>query len=150
MAHQPYLYLKLLLRNNLFLDLDEYALNDTPRHGLVCNFMGMRLASAFQLIFRADGKTVGREALLRATSPERGDIRPEAAFADALRENRLVQFDRLVRVVHHILHNSRSRPRPQTPLRLSVSRLRAATARSGFARVPVRWPLPRPPGATPC
>jgi len=109
MAHQQYLYLKLLLRNNLFLDLDEYALDDTPRHGLVCSFMGMRLASAFQPIFRADGKVVGREALLRASLLEHGDVKPEAAFADALKENRLVQFDRLVRVVH-LLNHARSFP----------------------------------------
>ncbi|MFZ3018360.1 MAG: EAL domain-containing protein [Gallionella sp.] len=109
MAHQQYLYLKLLLRNNLFLDLDEYALDDIPRHGLVCSFMGMRLASVFQPIFRADGKTVGHEALLRATFLKHDDVKPEAAFADALKENRLVQFDRLVRVVH-LLNHARSFP----------------------------------------
>lgn len=109
MAHQQYRYLKLLLRNNLFLDLDEYALDDTSHYGLVCSFMGMRLASAFQPIFRADGKTVGREALLRASFLEYGDVRPEAAFADALKESRLVQFDRLVRVVH-LLNHARSFP----------------------------------------
>ena len=109
MAHQQYLYLKLLLRNNLFLDLDEYALDDTSRYGLVCSFMGMRLASAFQPIFRPDGKTVGREALLRATFPEHGDVKPGAAFDYALKENRLGQFDRLVRVVH-LLNHARSFP----------------------------------------
>ncbi|OGS92801.1 MAG: diguanylate phosphodiesterase [Gallionellales bacterium GWA2_59_43] len=109
MAHQQYLYLKLLLRNNLFLDLDEYALDDIPRHGLVCSFMGMRLASVFQPIFRPDGKTVGHEALLRASFLEHDDVKPEAAFADALKENRLVQFDRLVRVVH-LLNHARSFP----------------------------------------
>lgn len=109
MAHQQYLYLKLLLRNNLLLDLDEYALDDIPRHGLVCSFMGMRLASAFQPIFRTDGKVVGHEALLRASLLEHGNVKPEAAFADALKENRLVQFDRLVRVVH-LLNHARSFP----------------------------------------
>lgn len=109
MAHRPYLYLKLLLRNNLFLDLDEYALDDTSRYGLVCSFMGMRLSSVFQPVFRADGKAVGREALLRASFLEHGDARPEVAFADALKENRLVQFDRLVRVVH-LLNHARSFP----------------------------------------
>lgn len=107
MAHRQYLYLKLLLRNNLFLDLDEYALADTSRYGLVCSFMGMRLSSAFQPIFRTDGKTVGREALLRASFLEHGDARPEAAFDDAQKEGRLVQFDRLVRVVH-LLNHARS------------------------------------------
>lgn len=109
MTHRQYLYLKLLLRNNLFLDLDEYALDDTLCYGLVCSFMGMRLSSAFQPIFRADGKAVGREALLRASFLEHGDVRPEAAFADAIRESRLVQFDRQVRVVH-LLNHARSFP----------------------------------------
>ena len=48
MAHQPYQYLRLLLRNNLLLDLDEFDLVGTGQQGLVCNFLGMHLASAFQ------------------------------------------------------------------------------------------------------
>jgi len=104
MAHQPYLYLKLLLRDNLLLDLDEYALNDTRQHGLVCSFMGMRLASVFQPILGVDGKVAGREALLRAGLLEHGELAPDAAFEDAVRANRLVQFDRLVRTIHLLNH----------------------------------------------
>jgi EAL domain-containing protein (putative c-di-GMP-specific phosphodiesterase class I) len=103
MSHQ-YLYLKLLLRNNLLLDLDEYALIDTKQQGLVCSFMGLKLASAFQPVLRADGKVVGREALLRAGTLESGELTPQAAFADALQANRLVQFDRLVRIIHLMNH----------------------------------------------
>lgn len=103
MSHQ-YLYLKLLLRNNLLLDLDEYALIDTKQQGLVCSFMDLKLASAFQPVLRADGKVAGREALLRAGSLESGELTPEAAFADALQANRLVQFDRLVRIIHLMNH----------------------------------------------
>lgn len=103
MSHQ-YLYLKLLLRNNLLLDLDEYALIDTKQQGLVCSFMDMKLASAFQPVLRADGKVAGREALLRAGSLEFGELTPEAAFADALEAKRLVQFDRLVRIIHLMNH----------------------------------------------
>lgn len=109
MAHQQYLYLKLLLRNNLLLDLDEYALNDTAQQGLVCGFMGMRLASAFQPVFRADGKVVGREALLRAAIYEHGELTAEGAFAHAVEARRLVQFDRLVRTIH-LLNHARSFP----------------------------------------
>jgi EAL domain-containing protein (putative c-di-GMP-specific phosphodiesterase class I) len=103
MSHQ-YLYLKLLLRNNLLLDLDEYALIDTKQQGLVCSFMDMKLTSAFQPVLRADGKVVGREALLRAGSLEFGEPTPDAAFNEALKANRLVQFDRLVRIIHLMNH----------------------------------------------
>lgn len=103
----PYLYLKLLLRNNLLLDLDEYTLIDTMHQGLVCNFMEMKLASAFQPVLRADGKVVGREALLRAGLPEHGVVPPDAAFEEAARVNRVVQFDRLVRTIH-LLNHARS------------------------------------------
>ncbi len=104
MTHQSYLYLKLLLRNNLFLDLDEYALIDTKQQGLVCNFMGMRLSSAFQPILRADGKVVGREALLRTSLFEHVELMPDTAFEGAVKVNRVVQFDRLVRTVHLLNH----------------------------------------------
>lgn len=103
MSHQ-YLYLKLLLRNNLLLDLDEYALIDTKQHGLVCSFMDMRLSSAFQPVLRADGRIVGREALLRAVHTSRGQLSPEDAFAEAVKANRIVQFDRLVRIIHLMNH----------------------------------------------
>ncbi len=106
MAHQ-YLYLKLLLRNNLLLDLDEYALIDTKQQGLVCSFMGMHLSSVFQPVLRADGKVVGREALLRAVHLESGELTPHAAFDKALKANKVVQFDRLVRTIHLLNHASR-------------------------------------------
>jgi EAL domain-containing protein (putative c-di-GMP-specific phosphodiesterase class I) len=103
MSHQ-YLYLKLLLRNNLLLDLDEYTLIDTRQQGLVCSFMDMKLASAFQPVLRADGKVIGREALLRAVHSVLGELAPQAAFDEALQKNRVVQFDRLVRIIHLINH----------------------------------------------
>lgn len=106
---RQYLYLKLLLRNSLGIDPDQFALGDSAHCGLVCNFMGLRLSSAFQPVFRADGKTAGREALLRASRPGHGDATPEAAFADALKTERLVEFDRLVRVVH-LLNHARAFP----------------------------------------
>jgi EAL domain-containing protein (putative c-di-GMP-specific phosphodiesterase class I) len=99
-----YLYLKLLLRNNLLLDLDEYVLTDTREYGLLCSFLGMRLASTFQPVLRPDGKVVGREALLRAGLLEHGELTAEGAFDEALQKNRVVQFDRLVRIIHLINH----------------------------------------------
>lgn len=104
MAHQQYLYLKLLLKNNLFLDLNEYDLVDMQQQGLVCRFMGMKLASAFQPVLRADGKVVGREALLRASTDGHKQLVPMAAFDNAVEANRLVQFDRLVRTIHLLNH----------------------------------------------
>jgi EAL domain-containing protein (putative c-di-GMP-specific phosphodiesterase class I) len=97
MSHQC-LYLKLLL------DLDEYALIDTKDYGLVCNFMDMKLASAFQPVLRPDGKVVGREALLRAGLLEYGEMTPDGAFEEAVQVNRVVQFDRLVRIIHLMNH----------------------------------------------
>jgi EAL domain-containing protein (putative c-di-GMP-specific phosphodiesterase class I) len=99
-----YLYLKLLLRNNLLLDLDEYVLTDTREYGLICSFMGMKLASVFQPVLRPDGKVVGREALLRAGLLEHGEVTPDGAFEEAVQVNRLVQFDRLVRIIHLMNH----------------------------------------------
>lgn len=107
MATEPYIYLKLLLRNNLLINLDEYNLIETLSEGLVCNFMGMRLASVFQSVARADGKVVGREALLRPSLLEHGELTPHAAFDEAVKANRLVQFDRLVRTIH-LLNHARS------------------------------------------
>lgn len=107
MAHQPYQYLRLLLRNYLLLDLDEYSLIDTGREGLVCNFMGIRLSSVFQPVSRADGKVVGREAFLRASILEQGGLAPDAAFKEAVKVNRLVLFDRLVRTIHLLNHSNR-------------------------------------------
>lgn len=107
MAQQPYQYLRLLLRNYLLLDLDEYNLTDAGREGLVCNFMGMRLFSVFQPVLRADGKAVGREAFLRSSILEQGELMPDVAFDEAVKANRLVLFDRLVRTIHLLNHSNR-------------------------------------------
>lgn len=107
MAHKQYLYLKLLLLKNLQLDLDEFALANTKQQGLVCSFMGMSLSSAFQPVVCADGKVIGREALLRASTSGIGELAPDAAFNNAVEARRLVQFDRLVRTIH-LLNHARS------------------------------------------
>lgn len=107
MAQANYAYLKLLFKNNLQLDLDEYQLSDVYSLGLVCRFLGMHLSSAFQPIFRSDGKIIGREALLRASVDEQFELLPEAAFDEAYQAGRLVQFDRLVRTIHLLNHDRR-------------------------------------------
>jgi EAL domain-containing protein (putative c-di-GMP-specific phosphodiesterase class I) len=64
----------------------------------------MELASVFQPVFRADGKLLGREALLRVSRLEYGEQTPQSAFDEAVEENRVVQFDRLVRIIHLMNH----------------------------------------------
>ncbi len=66
----------------------------------MCNFLGMRLASAFQPIFRNNGEVIGREALLRASLFEHGALTPNTAFDLAIEDDKLVLFDRLVRTLH--------------------------------------------------
>ncbi|MDD2701298.1 MAG: EAL domain-containing protein [Sideroxydans sp.] len=103
MAHR-YHYLNLLLSKHLSLPPGEYRLEDSGRQGLVCHFMGMQLASAFQPVFRADGRLAGHEALLRIDQGEHVAQSPVEAFATAEHSGRLVQFDRLVRTIHLLNH----------------------------------------------
>ena len=103
MSHQ-YLYLKLLLRDTLQLAPENYTLLNTKQQGLVCSFKQMKLTSGFQPVFRADGRLLGREALLRVNLFEQGEQTPQSAFDEALKENHVVQFDRLVRVIHLMNH----------------------------------------------
>lgn len=101
---QQYLYLKLLLRNALQLAPEEYTLLNTREHGLMCSFRNMELASVFQPVFQADGKLLGREALLRVSRLEYGEQTPQSVFDEAVEEDRVVQFDRLVRIIHLMNH----------------------------------------------
>jgi EAL domain-containing protein (putative c-di-GMP-specific phosphodiesterase class I) len=101
---KQYLYLKLLLRNNLQLAPEEYTLLNTREHGLMCSFRNMELATVFQPVFQADGKLLGREALLRVSRLEHGEQTPQSAFDEAVEEKRAVQFDRLVRIIHLMNH----------------------------------------------
>jgi EAL domain-containing protein (putative c-di-GMP-specific phosphodiesterase class I) len=109
MAYEPYRYLRLALQHYLLLDFDEHRLIDAGCHGLVCNFMGIRLASVFQPVLRPDRKVMGHEAFLRASALEYGEFTPDAAFDEALRAKQLVLFDRLVRTVH-LLNYARNFP----------------------------------------
>lgn len=105
MAHQPDIAdLKRTLGINLFLELDEHALIDTRRQGLVCRFLGQQLSSVFQPIQNGDGVIIGREALLRSNTVEA--LAPQAAFAQAITAHKLVSFDRLVRTIHLLNHAS--------------------------------------------
>lgn len=99
--------LKKLLRNNLFLDLDSHALSETAQ-GLVCDFLDIRLSSAFQPIVDAtSNRVLGREALLRAATDDCPAYTANAAFEQAEQARSLVQFDRLLRT-EHLLNHARS------------------------------------------
>ena len=102
-----FLYLRRLLRGNLSLNFDEFDFSQVEARGLVCHFLQSHLASAFQPIVDASGNVLGREALLRVSLLEHGELSPQAAFDDAAQADRLVQFDRLVRTIH-LLNHSRS------------------------------------------
>lgn len=102
-----FLYLKRLLRGNLSLNFDEFDFSQIEARGLVCHFLQTHLASAFQPIVNASGNVLGREALLRVSLLEHGELSPQAVFDDAAQADRLVQFDRLVRTIH-LLNHSRS------------------------------------------
>ncbi len=97
-------YLRLLLQNNLSLNQLEYELIDTATQGMACHFVGMQLSSTFHPVLLADGQLAGREAKLAAYVPGLGNISSEAAFDRAIAEDRLVQFDRLVRTIHLLNH----------------------------------------------
>jgi EAL domain-containing protein (putative c-di-GMP-specific phosphodiesterase class I) len=105
MAHQSDLSdLRRMLGLNLFLDLDDHALANTRPQGLVCSYLGLTLSSVFQPVVRADGKTIGREALLRTVNSKNEVLAPQAAFYCAIASNKLVAFDRLVRTIHLLNH----------------------------------------------
>ena len=84
---------------NLFFD-------DYGAHGY---FADMRLHSAFQPLFAADGlKVAAHEALLRASDGNGHSISPLDAFAVPKTSDEIVYFDRLVRVLHalNFVHQS--------------------------------------------
>lgn len=101
---EPYLHLERLLRDNLLLNPDEYALSQTQARGLQCHYHGMDLSSAFQPIFNADNQIVGREALLRATAADIHALTPSEAFAETIKTDHAIQFDRLLRIIHLLNH----------------------------------------------
>ena len=105
MPNQRNLYqLKNLLRDELSLDLDEHALRETQR-GLVCNFLGLWLNSAFQPIIDAtSGKPFADEALLRASTAGDSAVSVLHAFNLADADGKLVEFDRLLRTLHLLNH----------------------------------------------
>ena len=88
------------LHEALFLDLDEFGL-ETEAGEVVSRFIGLKLNSAFQPIYRAGqaGQRLGYEALLRPAIGS-DQIAPLLAFDFADKQGRLIKLDRVARTLH--------------------------------------------------
>lgn len=95
------------LREELYLDIDDYGL-DAPVDGeFTTRFLGIKLSSVFQPLYElASGEVYGHEALLRPLLASRQSVDPEFAFSFADQSGRLVKFDRICRTLH-LLNYSR-------------------------------------------
>jgi len=92
--------LKVSLRDALYLDLDEYGLEDVDNE-LISTFIGIKLKSAFQpIVARDNGLVLGYEALLRPSLGDTQEVSPQFAFSFADQSGRLVKLDRVCRVLH--------------------------------------------------
>jgi EAL domain-containing protein (putative c-di-GMP-specific phosphodiesterase class I) len=93
--------LKTDLREALFLDLDDFGLEISSEE-VVSKFAGLNLRSVFQpiVIHGAEDIALGYEALLRPSIGATDTLTPQAAFAFADNQGRLVKFDRVARTLH--------------------------------------------------
>ena len=93
--------LKAQLREALYLDLDDYGLEEQQGGEFTSIFLGVQLNSAFQPIYDSEaGELFGHEALLRPSLGGTQAISPEFAFSFAEQSGRLVKFDRVCRTLH--------------------------------------------------
>lgn len=93
--------LKSQLHEALYLDLDDFGLEEQEGGEFISTFLGIRLSSAFQPIYdSSEGELVGHEALLRPSLGGEQAISPEFAFSFADQSGRLVKFDRVARTLH--------------------------------------------------
>ncbi|CAG0954215.1 putative cyclic di-GMP phosphodiesterase PdeG [Methylophilaceae bacterium] len=89
------------LHEALYLDLDEYGLEEPEDGEFTSSFLGIELNSAFQPIYDSEaGELFGHEALLRASLGNAQQISPEFAFSFSDQSGRLVKFDRICRTLH--------------------------------------------------
>ncbi|MCB5185087.1 EAL domain-containing protein [Methylobacillus gramineus] len=93
--------LKIQLRESLYLDLDEYGLEEQQSGEFNSTFLGIQLNSAFQPIYDSEaGDLHGHEAFLRPSLGGLQAISPEFAFSFAEQGGKLVKFDRVARTLH--------------------------------------------------
>jgi EAL domain-containing protein (putative c-di-GMP-specific phosphodiesterase class I) len=89
------------LQEALYLDLDEYGLDEPLDGEFTSSFLGIHLKSAFQPIYDSEaGDLFGHEALLRPSLGSTQEIGPDFAFSFADQSGRLVKFDRICRTLH--------------------------------------------------
>jgi EAL domain-containing protein (putative c-di-GMP-specific phosphodiesterase class I) len=89
------------LQEALYLDLDEYGLDEPLNGEFTSKFLGIHLESAFQPIYdREAGEVFGYEALLRPSLVGQQPVDPQFAFSFADQSGRLVKFDRICRTLH--------------------------------------------------
>jgi EAL domain-containing protein (putative c-di-GMP-specific phosphodiesterase class I) len=93
--------LKTQLREALYLDLEDYGLDEKQQGEFTSTFLGIQLKSAFQPIYDSEaGDLFGHEALLRPSLGDVQAISPEFAFSYAEQAGSLVKFDRVCRTLH--------------------------------------------------
>ncbi len=93
--------LKDQLHEALYLDLDDYGLEQPQDGEFSSTFLGIGLNSAFQPIYdSAAGELFGHEALLRAFLANDQEVSPEFAFSFTAQSGRLIKFDRICRTLH--------------------------------------------------
>jgi EAL domain-containing protein (putative c-di-GMP-specific phosphodiesterase class I) len=92
--------LKLHLKDALFLNLDDFGLEELESGEFSSSYLGIKLNSAFQPIY-GNGELFGYEAFLRATvGTEVQPVSPEFAFNYAKQSGGLIKFDRIARTLH--------------------------------------------------
>lgn len=93
--------LKAQLQEALFLDLDEYVLEEPVDGEFTSRFLGVSLKSAFQPIYDTEaGEVLGHEAFLRAMIGSVQEVTPAFVFGFAEDSKKLVKFDRICRTLH--------------------------------------------------
>lgn len=93
--------LRLQLKEELLLDLDDYGLAEQASGEFNSTFLGVRLNSAFQPIYSIKaGELFGHEAFIRPSLGGELASTPEFAFTYAEQAGKLVPFDRVSRTLH--------------------------------------------------
>jgi EAL domain-containing protein (putative c-di-GMP-specific phosphodiesterase class I) len=80
--------------------LDGFPITTLANGRVVGEFYSAKLASVFQPIVAADGKTFGHHGYLRVASASGESLTPYAVFARAVDDLALVKLDRLTRSLH--------------------------------------------------
>lgn len=100
MSTQPHIeQLKNQLKDALYLDLDDFGLEEQTSGEFASTYLGIRLKSAFQPIY-GNGELFGYEALLRPSLGDKQTVSPEFAFGYAEQSGGLIKFDRIARTLH--------------------------------------------------